>query len=69
VSVCVRDRQTVHMNDHRPMMTRISEEERREKEREWEREGDRDRSSRHALLSSCPLFTCGSLSLSLSLSL
>jgi hypothetical protein len=50
-------------------MTRISEEERREKEREWEREGDRDRSSRHALLSSCPLFTCGSLSLSLSLSL
>ena len=40
--MCERERQTDSTHDHRPMMPRISEEERREKEREGERENERE---------------------------
>ena len=42
MSVCERDRETDRTHDHRPMMPRILEEERREKEREREREKERE---------------------------
>jgi hypothetical protein len=42
VSVCVRERERDRTHDHRPMMPRISEEERREKERERGREKERE---------------------------
>ena len=38
----MRERETDRTHDHRPMMPRISEEERREKERERGRENERE---------------------------
>ena len=63
-----RDRETDRTHDHRPMMTRISEEERQEKEREGGREKEREIKQVTHSSPLSPLLHVG-LPLSLSLSL